>query len=343
MKKSQKNTIKILINKVLSVLKRINLRGIIDLLISAFFKIFVPITYVAFILAGLFSALVSGLIEYKVFAELFPKDMQNDTMLLFSIPFLIVVSFEVTKVFLIFLDKAYQQSKNEIYLENQVYFRSLRVVLIAVSIVSTLLFSFYNLHNPEYGNVLSKVSQEIEKDFDKQIELLNANYDKQIKQQIEPLNQEIATYNGRMKTEEGFKFQGRQEFRGPRYEEAKRLRKETEDRREQVIIAINNLRNKDIAKLNDEKNRRIEENKNELKTSSASGNKMLSATLQVVNMDSEFPQIQYILIIAFFSLLLSFGLEYIIWAAFTVLAINHTNIFISKIMEQPDYDDDISE
>ncbi len=323
-------------DKLKGLLKTLNLRNFIDVLIGGFFNIFIPITYLAFICAGVFSALVSGLIEYQVFAELFPKDMQDTKYLIFSIPFLIVISFETTKVFLIFLDKAYSQSNNEVYINNKGYFNSLRIALVSVSVVATLLFSFYNLHNPEYGKVLSKATIDIERDFESQIERINISFDKQIKEQIKPLNEDIIRYNNMMKTEEGFKFKGRQEFRGPRYNEAKKLRSETEDKRQQIIITLNKERNKEISRLNTEKNIQIDNKKQELKTSSASGNKMLSATLQVINMKAEFPQVQYILIIGFLSILISFGLEYIIWAAFTVLAINHGNIFINKLMMRND-------
>lgn len=303
------------------------MRRVLDIIITAFFKILVPIVYVAFIFAGIGSALVSGLIEYEVFAELFPKNIKESSNFYLSIPFLIVVAFEITKIFLIFLNKTYTESQNTAYLKSKRMFFGLRIALITISIVATLLFSFYNLHNPEYDNLLAKTKTEIEEDFMNQINRLNTSFDNQIDRQITPLNEDIQSYEGKMKTEENFKFKGRQEYRGPRYEEAKRLRTETENRRQQIIIELNKQRNQRISELNKLKNNKIEQQKSELKTSTSSGNKMLSATLQVINMEVEFPQIQYILVIGVLSLLLSFGLEYIIWASFTVLAINHGDYF----------------
>ena len=90
---------------------------IIKQIIFVFFKIFIPILYVLFLIAGLICAVVSGLIEFKVFSGLYPQDIS--TTLYFSIPFLIVFAFEVSKVFLIFLHKHHSFHANSRYEENQ--------------------------------------------------------------------------------------------------------------------------------------------------------------------------------------------------------------------------------
>ena len=69
--------------------------------ISGFFKVFIPITYLVFIMAGVLAALVSALIEYQVFSELYIK-VTNTSGFFKLIPLFLVIAFEVTKVFLIF-------------------------------------------------------------------------------------------------------------------------------------------------------------------------------------------------------------------------------------------------
>jgi len=294
--------------------------------ISAFFGIFIPITYIFFILAGFISALVSAFIEYQVFAELYQKSIITRGVFL-SIPFLVVFAFETTKVFLIFLNEQYTKSGNKDYIDEKSHFLRLRYALIFISIISTLIFSFYNLHNPEYDTVYENTKGEIESKYNSLVDEVNSSYDNDLKSQVAPISRDIQSYDTKMTTEEDYKYRGRQEYRGPRYNEAKKLRAESIEKRNEFISKLNKERRTKIYELREQQNSEIGKIKDDLKTSSASGNKMLLSTLQIMNMKVEFPQWQYILIIFILSFLLSIGLEYIIWAAFTLLAINHGDIF----------------
>ena len=65
---------------------------------------FVCLVYILFLFAGVVCGLISGLIGYEVFAELYKK-VTGATLPFFSLPLLIVFSLEITKIFLVFLDK----------------------------------------------------------------------------------------------------------------------------------------------------------------------------------------------------------------------------------------------
>ncbi len=76
-----------------------------------------------FLFAGVVCGLISGLIEYEVFAELYKK-VTGTSLRFFSIPLLIVFSLEVTKIFLVFLDKQASLTNNDGYISDRVTFKS---------------------------------------------------------------------------------------------------------------------------------------------------------------------------------------------------------------------------
>ena len=293
--------------------------------ISSFFKGFVPIIYMIFILAGIISALVSGLIEYEVFSELYKKSIGDSSWLIFSVPFLVVISFEIVKIFLIFLNKQADISANSHYRKDKKHFLNLRYILIFVSFLSTLIYSFYNLQNPEYENLLEQKKTELTSKFELDKDAIVDTYDSQLEIQTKEIDAQIALYDGRMVTEEDFKFSGRQEFRGPRFEEAKRNKEAQEKRRNEIINNVNNNRNIKIGELSAKLEADKLKAEDNLNKSNIAGNKMLKATLGTFK--KNFPEWSYILIVLLLSLILSIGLEYIIWASFTVLAMNHGEIF----------------
>ncbi|NER12899.1 hypothetical protein GWK08_05575 [Leptobacterium flavescens] len=300
---------------------------IINNVISGFFKGFVPVTYLTFIIAGLISALVSGLIEYQVFLELFPKNNGGSKWLILSIPLLIVSSFEITKIFLIFLDKQSQISNNINYKVDQSKFRYLRYILIFISFFATLIFSYYNLQNPEFDKVIEKRKAELDEQYEAELKEINNSFDKQINLLTQEIDRQISVYDTRMITEERFKFKNSQEYRGPRFNEAKKNKENQEKRRLAIVENTNIKRRNEIKSLFDKIQLEKQKASEELNQSNTSGNKMLSATLRVLNLNAKFPEWQYIMIITILSLIMSAGLEFIIWSSFTVLAINHGDIF----------------
>lgn len=302
------------------------IRKLLDIIITSFFKIFIPIIYVAFILAGIISALVSAFFEYEVFAELYQKNINNEKLYL-SIPFLIVVAFEVTKVFLIFLNKQFTESGNTGYLTDKKIFLGLRYALITISVVATLIFSFYNLHNPEYENQKIAENTKIESRYDKLEMNINDSYDKEKANRQQPYIDDNVIQQAEIDKQKTVYFRGSNEFRGEKYDEATKLKEKNLEKIALISNEIEQARRIELNNLSEKLKIEINNSDLELKTSSSAGNKMLSATLQIVNMEAEFPQIQYIILIAFLSILLSIGLELIIWASFTVLAISHGEYF----------------
>ncbi|NOQ25506.1 MAG: hypothetical protein GQ564_09125 [Bacteroidales bacterium] len=300
---------------------------IIHIIITGFFKLFVPFIYLSFIIAGIFSALVSAIIEYDVFSELFIKSDFNNSSILLSVPLLVVVSFEVTKIFLIFLNKQYSISDNSHYQKDKSSFLRLRYILIFISFFATLIYSFYNLQNPEFENNLKKEYAELKSQYDIDVKIIETTFDNNIKSQTQNIDNQIAIFDSRMTTEENYKFKGRQEYRGPRFEQAEKSKKEQEDKRE---IITNNLNTQKLSTISN-RTQKLEDDKIKVKDkinkSSSSGNKMLTATLSILNTNSNYSEGQYIFLVGLLSLLLSVGLEFIIWSSFTVLAINHGDIF----------------
>ena len=84
---------------------------------------FICLVYIMFLFAGVVCGLISGLIEYEVFAELYKK-VTVTSLRFFSIPLLIVFSLEVTKIFLVFLDKQASLTNNDGYISDRVTFKS---------------------------------------------------------------------------------------------------------------------------------------------------------------------------------------------------------------------------
>jgi len=208
-------------------------------------------------------------------------------------------------------------------------------VLILISVVATLIFSFYNLQSPEYDQQLVKAKDEMQQQYKFELEKLNASFDQQVNTQVESINESIALYEGRMTTEEKHKFKGsRQEYRGPRFREAKKNKEALEERRALLINTINNQRRLAIIDLNKDRDLRVNSIEGELTTFQKAGNKMLLATLKIINLKNNFPEWQYVVIVGFLSLMLSIGLEFIIWSSFTVLAIHHGDIFDFGITAQ---------
>ena len=104
---------------------------------------FISLVYILFLFAGVVCGVISGLIEYEVFTELYQK-VTTTHLPLFSIPLLIIFSLEITKIFLVFLDKQASLTNNEGYLRDRATFNRVRILLIGTSGLCPLIFSFYS-------------------------------------------------------------------------------------------------------------------------------------------------------------------------------------------------------
>lgn len=255
--------------------------------------------------------------------ELFPK---NATVGIFSIPLLVVISFEVTKVFIIFLNKQYSDSKNEKYIIAKTFFLNLRGLLIAISGIFTLLYTFYNLNNPELEKRLSQKKEEINSVLEQQKENINENYDRQSISINSNYDNQIEPYKNEMKAQENFRYSNG-EFKGPEWNAANENVQKLNDARNSALAKNETNRTEVLNQLAIQSITSINDAEKELKTDNSSSNKMVNATLEVITFNPNYGKGYYIFAIFILSVLISFGLEFVIWGSFTVLAINHGKFF----------------
>ena len=192
---------------------------------------------------GVVCGLISGLIEYEVFAELYKK-VTATNLPFFSIPLLIVFSLEVTKIFLVFLDKQASLTNNEGYISDRTIFNRIRILLISTSCICTLIFSFYSLHNPEYEKRLTERKQELKSHHTQQL----AQIDTEFNQRMAGIDTEVEMWRQRLDIEAQRVINGVSE--GPRYkayekrysqavENRDKLRGQHEESRLQQITELN--------------------------------------------------------------------------------------------------------
>jgi len=300
-----------------------SMRQLISRVIVGIFKVLVPLFYISFILSGLACALVTSVIAYQTVKGLFPKDA---TVWIFSIPLLIVISFEVSKVFIIFLNKQYSDSKNDKYLIDKSLFLFLRGLLITISGIFTLLFTFYNLDNPELDTKFEQEKITINQSFEKQENNLNKNYDNQKLVISQNYDNQIKPYTDEMVLQRQYKYSNG-EYMGPRWNEANTKYGELNDQRNTALLQNENDRTKAQNDIETLRLGKIKDAEKNLKSDNASSNKMINAMLEVITFNPSYNKGYYIFAIFIFSILISFGLEFVIWSSFTVLAINHGDFF----------------
>ena len=288
---------------------------------------FVCLVYILFLFAGVVCGLISGLIEYEVFRELYKKVTATSGPF-FSIPLLIVFSLEITKIFLVFLDKQANLNNNEGYISDRVTFNRIRILLIVTSGICTLIFSFYSLHNPEYEKQLAEKTQVARNRYTEQLEQIRTEFNKR----SVGIDAEVEMWRQRLDIEAQRVINGISE--GPRYkayekqytqalENRDKLRKQHESDRLQHIADLNQVHEQNLRNLTED-----------LKNSQTVQNQMLSATLQVLNSGLNYPQWQYLAAIVFISILLTIALESVIICSFRVLAIYHGELFELNLFRQ---------
>ena len=299
------------------------MRAIVSAILTGIFKVLVPLFYILFILAGIACALVTSVIAYDTVQQLFIK---HPTVGILSIPLLVVISFEVTKVFIIFLNKQYSDSKNEKYIKNKSLFLFARGLLIGISAILTLLYTFYNLDNPELGAKLDEEKAIINQAQDKQRSDINANYDRQIVNLNANYDNQIQPFKDEMKAQEKFRYSNG-EFQGPEWRAANQNVQQLNDKRNQALTNNENERTKALARVETERMTKIKEAETNLKMDNSTSNKMVHSMLSVVTSNPNYSKGFYLFAIFVLSILITIGLEFVIWSSFTVLAINHGDFF----------------
>lgn len=308
--------------------------------------VFLPGLYLAFVLAaGTGCALVSGWIEYEVVKGLFSKNAE-------IIPVLIVVSAEVAKVYLVFLGKQY--NKFEAYNSwDQWLGKILRTALVVFSATATLLFSFYNLYNPDYDEALEKNTQALVKRHNSKAETLlqSQTQELELKQQAclnekeqiaEKYQSQIDHWLQKMQAEENIR-DANGNFRGTDYINYEKHYNEAIQKRDaalsQIICNTDSLLAKHARErkaLDAEHDQKIDKTTEELKHSTEAANQYIANTLKVIYGGNDYPPQAYLFCIALLSILISIALELIIWMTFTVLSVNHGNSFSSGFQEMQD-------
>ena len=283
--------------------------------------------FVTLILLGFACALISGYIEYNVFDELYPKGLD----FVISIPLVIVVAFEVAKVSLIVFDKVYMDTGNTSYIKARIFFRGIRYFLIFISICATLVFSFHNLDNPEYENEVNKEKERINEKYENLIQKVNNSFSEQGVQLTSQYDSEITKQEKIMEYEKTRLFKNSLEFRGPNYNEAKSERDKFVRLKDSEVNKITEKKNDKIAEILDEKDKEFLNIQEELRNSSRSDNKYLNSTLsivsQAINDSTKYTRTSYIIMIIIISLLVSFGIESLIFVTFLLVGITSGNFF----------------
>ena len=285
-----------------------------------------------FLFAGVVCGLISGLIEYEVFAELYKK-VTGTSLRFFSIPLLIVpllivFSLEVTKIFLVFLDKQASLTNNDGYISDRVTFNRIRILLISTSCLCTLIFSFYSLHNPEYEKQLTEKTQELRNHYTQQLEQIDTEFN----QRIAGIDTEVEMWRQRLDIEVQRVINGISE--GPRYKAYEKQYNQAVQKRDELREHHESERLQQITELNRVHEQKLRNVAANLKNSRTVQNKMLSATLQVLNSGPNYPQWQYLVAIVLISILLTVALESVIICSFRVLAIYHGELFALNLFRK---------
>ena len=280
-----------------------------------------------FLFAGVVCGLISGLIEYEVFAELYKK-VTGTSLHFFSIPLLIVFSLEVTKIFLVFLDKQASLTNNDGYISDRVTFNRIRILLISTSCICTLIFSFYSLHNPEYEKQLTEKTQELRNHYTQQLEQIDTEFN----QRIAGIDTEVEMWRQRLDIEAQDVINGVSE--GPQYKAYEKQYNQAVQKRDEQRRQHESERFQQITELNGAHEEKLRNVAEDLKNSRTVQNKMLSATLQVLNSGPNYPQWQYLVAIVLISILLTVALESVIICSFRVLAIYHGELFALNLFRK---------
>ncbi len=175
---------------------------------------------------------------------------------------------------------------------------------------------------------MKKVCGAIEKHYQVRIQKLHIHYNERIKNIKETYGAEIENWQKKMIGEQEFTYHD-QTFKGPRYADFEQKWITAALNRDAKVASLENDMLAETSRLEEEASLGMIEARAKLKMDPSSANKVVSATLQVINMDSDYPKSQYLLCIAVLTLLLSIGLEYVLWGGFSVLAMMYGDVFIN--------------
>lgn len=303
--------------------------------------------YISFLLvAGPLCAIASGIIEYQVVAALLPKTF-------WLIPPMIVFSFEVAKLFYIFWypqmteDNDYSAGRRRAY-------GFIRGILITFSALATLLFTFYNLYDPGYEAEVTKQSEQMTQRYQQDRAQLEHQYQTTIQQANDACrlekeritaryDDEIDHWRQKMQQEERYR-DSKGNFNGPRYKTYKAQYEAVIEQRDDAIQLVDcgierlqDAQQSKLAALHNQHKATLDTIPSQLRGSPEAGNPYLVATINVVGHikgDAPFPYSAYIAFIFLLSILITMGMEGVIYTAMTTLSILYGQAFIAKLRQK---------
>lgn len=263
-------------------------------------RLFLPVFYALFLFCGLAAAIASGIIEYNIFKQFFTN--AKESPIIYLIPLLLAVVFEITKIFLVFYKEQLGSEESKRRKEITI----LRGILIAVSIIATLVFAMKNLESPEAANVLKEKTLILSKSYEERRDFI----DKQINELDEKLDGERVDRGGvgknyrQLLTEKERKLQERDQLYKSLTQEKITVKSNVEDSREADNIPIS---------------------------------KFISSIWRVFSDTKEYPREIYYSFILLMSVALSVGLEIVIIANAFVISKNHQGILDFSTQESSNH------
>jgi len=219
-------------------------------------------------------------------------------------------------------------SGNQKYRTGNIY-NILRCSLITLSVVCTLIFLFYQLHNPEYERQVSRAISEADAEYDRRLGNISADFDKRLQGiggEVDAWQQQLAVevQNVRGGVAEGVKFKAYEGLYNKAVSGLNSRRTQLELERAERVSDLEEWHEEGVARV-----------KEKLRTDSSSHNPMISAVLQVLGGTPQYSMKYYTLSIVLFSLLVSVVLELIIVYVFHVLAVNNGDMFEAEMVRKP--------
>ena len=202
------------------------------------------------------------------------------------------------------------------------------MLLILTSGICTLIFSFYSLHNPEYEKQLTESTRAASNRHTEQLKQIDTEFNKR----MAGINAEVEMWRQRLDTEAQKVMNGVSE--GPRYKAYEKQYNQAIQNRDELRGQLESDRLQQTQELNRAHEQKLVNITESLKNSRTVQNKILSATLQVLNSDANYPQWQYLVVSVLISILLTVALESVIICSFRVLAIYHGELFALNLFRK---------
>lgn len=228
------------------------------------------------------------------------------------------IAMEVTKWAFVFLG-GLDNNRSKVGL------KSVRVFLIAISVVCSILYCMHSLYNPRQEDVLAQKTAQVQElnaqevaraitAFDRESDGIRSYYD-------EKLNTLFA-----LREKEKLNVVGGT-FLGPRYKSLQSEITRLEAELNAAFQDVEGRRQDALSELSATLKQGLEEAKTQAYSFTESGHPMLVKALRTLNIGRDFSDMQYVILVLFLALLITASIESIIYRGFTYLAneVNQTH------------------